>query len=106
MATFLDRARALPRLGSFAYALADGRAAFVVRTDAGLRAYLNLCPHWDVDLDLGFEDFVDPRSGLVTCRNHGAEFDPETGECLAGPCAGASLTPVAVEESLGRDAPE
>ena len=29
----------------------------------------------------------------IVCSWHGALFEPETGDCLAGPCVGRGLTP-------------
>jgi nitrite reductase/ring-hydroxylating ferredoxin subunit len=94
----------LPVLGSRAFTLPDGTAAFVVRTSSGFVAYRNTCPHWGVDLDLGLGDFVDPRTSTITCRNHGAEFEVETGLCTDGPCEGDRLEPIrlAVEGELLR----
>jgi len=57
----------------------------------GFFAYANACPHWNVDLDLGFGDFYDRDMDRIFCRNHGALFQPETGLCSAGPCAGLYL---------------
>ena len=34
--------------------------------------------------------------GRLVCAAHGASFELERGECVAGPCRGASLTPVRV----------
>ena len=57
----------------------------------GFFAYANACPHWNVDLDLGFGDFYDREMDRIFCRNHGALFLPESGLCSAGPCAGLYL---------------
>lgn len=57
----------------------------------GVFAYANACPHWNVDLDLGFGDFYDRDLDRIFCRNHGALFHPESGLCTAGPCAGLYL---------------
>lgn len=93
----------LAPLGSIAVRLPDGTDAFVVRTHgAGFVAYRNLCPHWNVDLDMGLGDFVDPRSGYVTCRNHLAEFEVETGLCVSGPCAGDALSAIPIRVEDGR----
>ena len=64
---------------------------FLLRHHAELYAYFNNCPHWSVDLDLGFGDFYDPADDRLFCRNHGATFLPTTGFCDFGPCAGWSL---------------
>ncbi len=37
------------------------------------------------------------EEGFLACRNHGALFAVEDGFCVAGPCAGESLEPIAVE---------
>ncbi len=69
---------------------------FLLRHRLGFFAYANACPHWNVDLDLGFGDFYDAELDRLFCRNHGALFLPENGLCTAGPCAGLSLEQFAV----------
>jgi nitrite reductase/ring-hydroxylating ferredoxin subunit len=64
---------------------------FLLRHRLGFFAYANACPHWNVDLDLGFGDFYDRELDRIFCRNHGALFHPDTGLCSAGPCAGLYL---------------
>jgi nitrite reductase/ring-hydroxylating ferredoxin subunit len=64
---------------------------FVLSYNGSLYAYLNRCPHWSVDLDMGFGDFYDPRDDRIFCRTHGALFKPTDGFCDFGPCAGHSL---------------
>lgn len=64
---------------------------FLLHHRTGFFAYANLCPHWSVDLDLGFGDFYAADLDRIVCKNHGALFSPETGECTAGPCAGMFL---------------
>jgi nitrite reductase/ring-hydroxylating ferredoxin subunit len=64
---------------------------FLLRHRLGFFAYANACPHWNVDLDLGFGDFYDAEVDRIFCRNHGALFHPDTGLCSAGPCAGLYL---------------
>jgi len=64
---------------------------FLLRHALGFFAYANACPHWNVDLDLGFGDFYDRELDRIFCRNHGALFHPESGLCTAGPCAGLYL---------------
>ena len=67
---------------------------FVVRAGAQLRAYVNRCPHAGHPLNLLPERFFTPDGALILCSSHGALFDKLSGYCLAGPCAGRSLTPV------------
>ncbi len=64
---------------------------FLLHHQSGFFAYANVCPHWSVDLDLGFGDFYAADLDRIVCKNHGALFMPQTGECTAGPCAGMSL---------------
>ncbi len=64
---------------------------FVLRLEQAFHAFANVCPHWNVDLDLGDGRFFDERFGAIVCRNHGALFDPRSGLCRAGPCVGAYL---------------
>jgi len=71
---------------------------FVLRhSRAGLVAYLNRCPHWSVDLDLGDERFYAEDIDRIYCKNHGALFRVEDGVCDHGPCLGQSLVRCAVE---------
>jgi nitrite reductase/ring-hydroxylating ferredoxin subunit len=65
--------------------------AFLLRHGAGFVAYVNRCPHWGVDLDLGEGRFYAPRLDRIYCRNHGALFDVHHGTCVAGPCIGQAL---------------
>jgi len=37
----------------------------------------------------------------IVCATHGATFRPEDGYCIAGPCAGDRLEPVAVRVERG-----
>lgn len=64
---------------------------FVVRLDGRVYAYANICPHKGHPLNLSDDDFLVPGERLLRCASHNALFDPESGLCLAGPCAGRSL---------------
>lgn len=68
--------------------LTDG---FVLRWEGTLVAFVNRCPHQPLTLDYGDGDFLDGENRLLLCRNHGALFEPATGECVDGPCYGAHL---------------
>jgi len=69
-----------------------GRNGFIIRYQGKLLAFLNECPHWSIDLDLGDEDFFDEEIERIYCKNHGALFVLPSGECETGPCLGRSLT--------------
>ena len=70
----------------------QGRNGFLIRYQGQLLAFLNECPHWSIDLDLGDEDFFDQELGRIYCKNHGALFVLPSGECETGPCLGRSLS--------------
>ena len=55
-------------------------------------AYLNSCPHVGTPLDLWENEFLSEDGRVLICATHGAVFDPPTGRCIAGPCAGDALT--------------
>ena len=74
---------------------------FVVRAGPQLRAYVNRCPHAGHPLNLLPDRFFTPDGALILCRSHGALFEKATGYCVAGPCAGRSLTPVPLEVRSG-----
>ena len=75
----------------------DGERQSLVLLRAGdsLRAWLNVCPHAGRRLDWAPGKFLVDQGRLV-CAAHGASFELGAGECVAGPCRGASLTAVAV----------
>jgi len=68
------------------------RSLILVRLEAGLRAYWNVCAHLPVPLDSG-AGALPPGDALV-CLTHGARYATDTGRCLGGPCRGGKLAPV------------
>ncbi|NJD88021.1 MAG: Rieske 2Fe-2S domain-containing protein [Betaproteobacteria bacterium] len=75
---------------------------FVVRHDGVARAFVNRCPHVGTELDWQPGEFFEETGLYLICSTHGAIFEPSTGLCVAGPCRGARLEAIAVEESQGR----
>lgn len=65
-----------------------------VRQGDAVYAYINSCPHVGVPLDFQPGKFLDLSKTYIQCTSHGATFMIETGECIGGPCAGKSLTPI------------
>ena len=64
---------------------------FVIKYETQFYAYLNRCGHIAVQLDyLPGEFFTDDGKALM-CATHGAEYAPDTGACLGGPCFGIGL---------------
>ena len=59
-------------------------------------AWLNICPHAGRRLDWSPGEFLKSRDGLLVCAVHGASFELQRGECVAGPCRGDRLHAVEV----------
>jgi nitrite reductase/ring-hydroxylating ferredoxin subunit len=91
----LCRLDEIPDPGSRGFEL-DGRAIFVVRRGELLKGYVNSCPHTGGPLDWVEHQFLDYERARILCATHGALFRLEDGHCLAGPCAGKALSPVAL----------
>lgn len=79
-------------------AVIDGDAESLVlyRDGDAVRAWLNICPHAGRRLDWAPGQFLKSREGLLVCAAHGASFQLDDGVCVAGPCRGEALRPVAV----------
>ena len=60
-------------------------------------AYVNRCPHVGLCLDWVDNQFFTVDHRYLMCANHGAVFEPPTGECVWGPCVGASLQSLPLE---------
>jgi len=72
------------------------REGVVLLWQGRLMAYENCCRHLPLPLDGGTGQFLTPDGQRLICHMHGAEYEPLTGRCVHGPCAGASLKPLAV----------
>lgn len=75
--------------------------AFLIKINDDYHAYLNLCRHWTVGLDFDDNDFFSEDSQWIICKNHGALYNPSTGQCESGPCGGVSLYRVPLVEKDG-----
>ena len=69
---------------------------FVVRRDGAVRGFIDRCPHTGTPLAAFPDRYLTREGDLLLCSTHGALFRPGDGVCVAGPCAGLSLTPWAV----------
>ena len=85
------RAQALPWLDELRDQ-ARALEAFVINHDGQYRAYVNRCAHVGTPLDLWPNEFTSEDGRTIVCATHGALYDPATGVCTAGPCAGDRLT--------------
>lgn len=68
----------------------------VVRWGRNVFGYVNQCPHHNVNLDWERNQFLDANGTRLMCGKHGALFDLGSGACVAGPCLGGGLTPIAL----------
>lgn len=75
-------------------------AAFAVRFQGQVHAYLNRCGHVAMEMDYQPNDFFDSTGQWLMCATHGAMYDPSTGRCLMGPCKGGLLK-IEVTEAQG-----
>ncbi len=85
---------AVPDGGALEFEVGSGAwpfRGFLVRQAGALRAFANICPHKRYPLNMVPDAFRGPGEALVRCAHHGALFDPDSGVCLAGPCAGRAL---------------
>ena len=64
---------------------------FVVRKNARYFAYVNSCPHTNINLEWVPDQFLDTSKELIQCSLHGAKFQIEDGYCIFGPCLGHKL---------------
>jgi len=67
---------------------------FAVSVADQVLIYVNACPHLGVPLDWLPGKFLSADRSKIVCAMHGAEFRPQDGLCLRGPCRGESLTQV------------
>ncbi|MFM7274730.1 MAG: Rieske (2Fe-2S) protein [Gammaproteobacteria bacterium] len=77
---------------------ASGASLIAILVCDDLHVYVNACPHRGTELDWNPGAFLSPDGRHLQCATHGARFDPATGFCLTGPCAGESLERVAITD--------
>ena len=76
--------------------------AFALRFDNVALAYLNRCAHVPSELDWQPGKFWDMDKRFIVCAIHGALYDPPNGQCISGPCPGARLQAIALNETQGK----
>ncbi len=89
----------LDRLGTKAFSVGSGPwplRGFLVRQGDQVFAYVNRCPHAGHPLNMRPDEFLSVDRRYILCNSHGALFEIANGACVAGPCAGRSLTPLPV----------
>lgn len=80
----------------------DGLNLFIVRQDGQVYGYHNQCPHLGVELQWQADQFLTSEASHIICSTHGALFEISNGQCIYGPCAGESLSPVQILEQQGQ----
>lgn len=81
----------LPSLGEFT-------TGFVIRFAGKPYAYVNQCAHIPVELDWQQGNFLTAEKNFLICATHGAQYEPDTGYCVSGPCKGKRLKALVVTE--------
>lgn len=74
---------------------------FIVRRGGDCLAYLNLCPHYSLPLNVREHEFLTRDGARIMCRRHLAIFTIDDGLCIEGACTGSRLeaVPVSVNAS-------
>ena len=88
---FLCSSHALSEGTSRGFELDEVRL-LITRREGRVYANKNRCPQRGVALEWQPDQFLDPSASLIQCSTHAALFLIESGECVAGPCAGQFLT--------------
>ncbi len=76
--------------------------ALLVNYEGNIFAYVNRCRHIALSLDWVDNQFFTEDKRYIICANHGATYEPTTGECIWGPCFGESLQRVLLEVNRGK----
>ena len=74
---------------------------FVVRQGDAIFAYQNFCMHAGHPLNWSPNKFLTKDKQAIICASHGATFDIQTGNCIAGPASGRALRQVVAEVREG-----
>jgi len=70
---------------------------FVVNFGGQYYAYVNYCIHAGTPLDWWPNEFFNDDRRFLTCGTHGSLYEPDTGRCAGGPCAGGALFALRVQ---------
>ena len=74
----------------------------LVRSGAGLRGFVNACPHQYLPLNHKSDRILSSNGAVLRCSNHSAGFDAATGEGVEGLGLGACLDAAPVRVRRGQ----
>lgn len=86
----LSNLEAIPLGGAKGFEI-NGHKIFAINKQGKIFVYRNSCPHLGINLEWVENRFLDSSNSMIQCANHGALFVIESGNCVAGPCAGRKL---------------
>lgn len=76
-----------------------GATSLILTRHGGIvHGWLNVCPHQGRALNWAPGRFLTDDQGRLVCAAHGAVFTLPGGQCVGGPCRGAALTQVDINE--------
>ena len=91
------------KVGDVNHRIDETLPAFLVRYNGVAYAYLNRCAHVAMELDWQPGKFFTQDKSALICASHDAQYLPDTGECISGPCPrGAMLVKLEIEERQGK----
>lgn len=64
---------------------------FALRRGDLVHLYRNSCPHLQVPLQYRKDRYLSADGQRIVCYAHGAQFLPDSGLCVYGPCLGQRL---------------
>jgi nitrite reductase/ring-hydroxylating ferredoxin subunit len=100
--TFICRTQQIPAGSSRGFDVA-GFPVLLVRLEAQLYGYVNVCPHQFLPLDYRRTDVLSADHMHLICSNHQACFDVRSGRGTAGFGLGCSLDALPVSENGSGD---
>ena len=79
--------------------LEQGRdTMFVVCQGARVVGWRNFCPHYGHEqMAWTKDDYLTHDGARIVCGAHGAEYEIDSGVCVAGPCVGKALSAVPLD---------
>ena len=75
---------------------------FVYNDDGQLRGYMNVCPHFNVPLNMRPRELFTSDRAQFMCAVHYAKFNLHEGHCTDGPCEGGALEIIPLEIEQGK----